>query len=69
NYLLVGQGKYEILSLPKYQHLVFSEPVYIEKRKNILGGYGYWTKETILYPGESLSFITSAKNNLRKRDD
>lgn len=33
NYLLVGQGKYEILSLPKYQHLVFSEPVYIEKRK------------------------------------
>lgn len=69
NYLLVGQVKYKILSLPKYQHLEFSEPVYIEKRKDILGGYGYWTKETILYPGESLSFITSAKNNLRKRDD
>lgn len=69
NYLLVGQVKYKILSLPKYQHLEFFEPVYIEKRKDILGGYRYWTKETILYPGESLSFITSAKNNLRKRDD
>ncbi|EEV7041581.1 hypothetical protein BCD01_000897 [Escherichia coli] len=69
NYHLSGQVKYEILSLPKYQHLEFSEPVYIEKRTDILGGYGYWTKETILYPGESLSFVTSAKNNLRKRDD
>lgn len=69
NQLLSGQVKYKISALQNYQHLEFSEPVYIEKRKNILGGYDYWTKEVLLYPGESISFITSAKNNLRKRDD
>ncbi len=50
NYLLVGQVKYKILSLPKYQHLEFSEPVYIEKRKDILGGYGYWTERNNSLP-------------------
>lgn len=69
NHFLSGQLYYEVLSLPKYQHLEFSEPVYIEKRRNVIGGYGYWTKETILFPGESLTFITRAKNSLRKRDD
>ena len=53
--------RYHIKNEQKAFKLVFTENVFVKRRNEFIGGSEYWTHQLILFPGESIDFITPSK--------
>lgn len=60
---------YIIKTSTNVKHIVFDDFVYIERRNEIPGGFGYWSKEFSILPGETLLIFTNKKSSFRSDYD